>query len=263
MIRRDLTDTLSQPEKLNEMMDNPRSSAPGLVTTYAAEVDRPQRNYPLAFAGALVTMVLCYLLPMLAGLTVTSNSAHWSTDAGWPVIACLIGGPWLGGLLAAAGITSMWSLFNAQLLYVSRLPFVLANDGWLPRTITRVSPETGVPKIAILLFCIITAIFAAMSFGDLAVIICVLYTPALVLEFVALIILRVRLPHSAQSFRIPAVGGACYVCVTFCAAALLLLVSTLREWKSYPGQLLVVGIIVVGGVVLYLARRSAVVPSRR
>jgi amino acid transporter len=99
------------------------------VSTYAAEVDRPQRNYPLAIAGALVAMVLCYLLPLLAGLSVTTDSAYWNTDAGWPVISRLIGDPWLGGLVAAAGITSMWALFNAQLLYVSRLPFVLANDG--------------------------------------------------------------------------------------------------------------------------------------
>jgi amino acid transporter len=41
---------------------------------------------------------------------------------------------------------------------------------------------------------------------------------------------------------------------------LLLVVKTLREWKSYPGQLLPVGILAVCGVVLYLARRGVTAP---
>jgi amino acid transporter len=230
------------------------------VSTFAAEVDRPQRNYPIAIAGAMVTMVLCYLFPVLAGLNVTTDPAQWSTDAGWPVISRLIGGPWLGALLAAAGIVAMWGLFNAQLLYVSRLPFVMATDGWLPRTIAHTSPETGVPKRAVLLFCAITAIFAALSFGDLAVIICALYTPALVLEFISLLIMRVRRPDSPRGFRIPGGWwGLSYVCLTFSFAALVLLVVTLREWRSYPGQLLVVGITIVCGVLLYFARRKVAV----
>ena len=152
----------------------------------------------------------------------------------------------------------MWALFNAQLLYVSRLPFVMAVDGWLPRVIAKASPNTGVPKVAILIFCAITAVFAALPFGSLAVITCLLYTPALVLEFLALIILRLRRPNAPRTFRIP--GGwpvmTC-VCVAFFAGALAVLAATMREWKSYPGQLLVVGMVVVTGVTLYCLRRKA------
>jgi amino acid transporter len=232
------------------------------VSTFAAEVDRPQRNYPLALAGALLALVLCYLLPMLAGLSVTSSPEIWNTDAGWPVLSRLIGGAWLGGLVAAAGVVSMWALFNAQLLYVSRLPFVMARDGWLPQLLSQVSPETGVPKVAILIFCGITAVFAALPFGSLAVITCLLYTPALVLEFLALIILRLRRPNAARPFRIPGGWwGMTAVSLTFFAGAFLVLAATLREWQAYPGQLLVVAFVVSSGVALYLLRRKAALPS--
>jgi amino acid transporter len=232
------------------------------VSTFAAEVDRPQRNYPLALAGALLALVLCYLLPMLAGLSVTTSPEIWNTDAGWPVLSRLIGGAWLGALVAAAGVVSMWALFNAQLLYVSRLPFVMARDGWLPRLISQVSPDTGVPRVAILIFCGITAVFAALPFGSLAVITCLLYTPALVLEFFALILLRVRRPNAPRSFCIPGGRwGMTGVCVTFFAGAFLVVAATMREWRAYPGQLLVVAFVVSSGVALYLVRRHEALTS--
>jgi len=201
---------------------------------------------------------------MLAGLSVTTSPAIWNTDSGWPAISQLIGGPWLGAVVAAAGVVSMWALFNAQLLYVSRLPFVMARDRWLPQLLAKVSPETGVPRVAILIFCGITAVFAALPFGSLAIITCLLYTPALVLEFLALIILRMRRPNVPHSFRIPGGWwGMSAVCVAFFAGALLVVLATLREWRSYPGQLLVVGFVIFTGVALYLLRHRVALSAAR
>ena len=231
------------------------------VSTYAAEVDQPQRNYPRAIGGALLAVVLSYLLPVIAGLSVTNEPAMWSSDAGWPVIAQLLGGRWLGSLLAAAGLVSMWALFNAQLLYVSRLPYVMACDGWLPNVLAKVSPDTAVPQVAILFFCAITALFAALSFASLAVIVCLLNTAALTLEFLSLIVLRVRCPEAHRPFRVPGGWwGMSYVCLTPFAVAAVVLTATLREWRSYPGQLFVVGAVVLSGVTLYFCRRSIAVP---
>jgi amino acid transporter len=229
------------------------------ASTYAGEVDQPQRNYPRALGLALLVLVLCYLFPVIAGVTVTTSPAIWSSDAGWPVISQLIGGRWLGSLVAFAGLVSMWGLFNAQLLYISRLPYVLACDGWLPGFLARVSLGTGVPRMAILCFGIITAIFAALSFGSLAIIQCLLYAGALTLEFLALLVLRIRRPNVHRSFRVPGGWlGLAYVCVSPFAFATLLVFVTLRDWRSYPVQLLVVATVGALGVVLYFIRRKIV-----
>jgi len=228
------------------------------VSTYAGEVDQPQRNYPRAIGIALGCAVLCYLLPVLAGITVTTRPEIWSADAGWPVIAQLVGGSWLGGVIAAAGMVSMWGLFTAQLLYVSRLPYVMACDGWLPKVFARVSPGAAVPKLAIVVFSTIGALFAALSFGSLAVISCLLYSAALTLEFLSLIVQRIRRPHATRAFRIPGGWlGMAYVCVTPFAFCALVLFAMLRDWRAFPGQLLVVGAVVVGGVALYVLRHAA------
>jgi len=229
------------------------------ASTYAGEVDQPQHNYPRALGLALLVLVVCYLFPVIAGVTVTTSPDIWSSDAGWPVIAQLIGGRWLGSLVAFAGLVSMWGLFNAQLLYISRLPYVLACDGWLPRFLSRVSPGAGVPRMAILCFGIITAIFAALSFGSLAIIQCLLYAGALTLEFLVLLVLRLRRPNAHRSFRVPGGWvGLGYVCLSPLAFAALLLFATLRDWRSYPVQLFVVGAVAAFGVALYFIRRRIV-----
>jgi amino acid transporter len=203
-------------------------------------------------------LVLCYLFPVIAGVTVTTSPDIWSSDAGWPVISQLIGGRWLGTLVAFAGLVSMWGLFNAQLLYISRLPYVLACDGWLPDFLARVS-ETGVPRMAILCFGVITAIFAALSFGSLAIIQCLLYAGALTLEFLALLVLRIRRPQAHRSFRVPGGWlGLAYVCLLPFGFAALLLFATLRDWRSYPVQLFVIGAVAAFGVGLYFIRRKKV-----
>ena len=231
------------------------------VSTYAGEVDQPQRNYPRALGIALVVLVLCYLFPVIAGVTVTTNPAIWSSDAGWPVISQLIGGRWLGTLMAVAGLVSMWGLFNAQLLYVSRLPYVLACDGWLPGVFAEVSPGSTVPRVAILCFGAIAALFAGLSFGSLAIIQCLLYAAALTFEFLTLIVLRIRRPDAHRSFRVPGGWwGMAYVCLTPFALTALVLFATLRDWRSFPGQLLVVAGVAFSGVTLYFMRRRIAVP---
>jgi amino acid transporter len=227
------------------------------ASTYAGEVDKPQRNYPRALLLALLMLVLCYALPVLAGISATTSPQIWSSDAGWPVIARLIGGRWLGSLIAAAGLVSVFGLYNAQLLYISRLPYVLACDGWLPSFLARVPRGATVPRMAIYCFSAITAIFAAFSFGSLAVIQCLLYAGALTLEFLTLIVLRFRQPHAHRSFRVPGGWlGLGYVCVAPFAFAVLLIVATLRDWRSYPVQLMVIGGVAAVGVALYFLRRK-------
>ena len=226
------------------------------VSTFAGEVDEPRRNYPRALGIALVATVLAYVLPVLAGLSVTTDPAAWSAEAGWPVIARSIGGPWMGSLIAAAGLVSTWSLFNNSLLYVSRLPYVMACDGWLPHGMAKASGEAGVPKVALAWSCVITALFAAVSFGNLVVMYVLLYALALALEFLALIVLRVRKPQAERAFAVPGGWlGIAYVCLAPLGVAAAVLLASLREQHSHAAQFLVVAGILLSGVVLYLARR--------
>jgi len=99
---------------------------------------------------------------------------------------------------------------------------------------------------------VIAGIFAALSFGELAVIQCVVYAGVPILECIALVILRVRRLDAPRIFRVPGGWwGLGYVCLTPFGFTMLVLFAVLRDWRGFQGQLFVVGLIVASGVCLY------------
>jgi amino acid transporter len=229
------------------------------VSTFAAEVENPQRNYPRALMIALPLIIAAYLLPILAGLSATTDPNIWNESAGWPAIAGLLGGHWFGSLIAGVALLSAWSLFNSQLLYVSRLPYAMALDGWLPKALTRTSKKTGVPTVALIASCAISAIFSALPFGKLVVIDILLYSAALILEFIALIVLRYKAPEMIRPFKI---SGGLPVLIVMTIAPMIcssvVVITSFSDPSTDARQAIVVILSLLTGIVLYRLRRGTV-----
>lgn len=180
------------------------------LSTIAEEVEEPRSSYPRAMLIALPLITLFYFLSVAIGLIGTPDPAQWTEDS-WPAIAASVGGAWLGTVVGLAALISQAGLFMATLLGISRLPFVLAEDGYLPKAFVALHPKWGTPWRAILLCGLIYAALSSEGFTELVTINVLLYSAGLVHEFIALIWFRVwekrgdprALP--AQGFRIP--GG--------------------------------------------------------
>jgi len=227
------------------------------TSTFAGEVNDPQRNYPRGIILALVMTIAAYVIPTIAGIAVTTDTSVWSESRGWPEIGALAAGPWLGIVFAVAAIVSAWSLFNSQLLYVSRLPYAMALDRWLPSPLASASETTGVPRVSLWVSCTVAALLAALSFGKLVVIDVLLYSAALSLEFVALIVLRRKRPDLRRPFRVPGgwVSIALLTVAPMLCAVVLLFVSLTGE-DADPKQGAIVAAVIVTGIALYFARRK-------
>ncbi len=226
------------------------------VSTFAGEVNHPQRNYPRAIAVSLVLTVVSYLIPTIAGIAVTTDPEVWNESSGWPSIARLVGGDLLGPIVAGGALLATWSLFNGQLLYVSRLPYAMALDGWMPSPLKHVSETTGVPVGSLLAACSVAAVFAALSFGKLVLIDVLLYSAALSLEFAALIALRLKAPEMYRPFRIPGgwPGVVLVALAPMCCGALLV-ITTIGSGSAEPRQALIVVGALITGVLLFVAKR--------
>ena len=226
------------------------------VSTFAAEVDDPQRTYPRALAWSMLIVCLAYLLPVLAGLGMVTDLSYWTADAGWPAIGRLVGGPFLGGVFALLGMVSMWSMYANQLLYASRLPLVLAADGFLPAPLARVRTEAAVPATSIVALSVIVSLLVGFSFNNLAVLSGVLYTAALTLEFISLVVLRVREPVAIRPFRAPGGWiGLALVCVGPVLMATGVLAGIALSASDFWIPLLIIVVIALTGAMVFIARQ--------
>lgn len=173
------------------------------ASTIAQEVDEPQRTYPRAMFTSALTVTCVYVLPLLSVWMSGIPAARFSTGA-WVDAARLLGGPALALMVVLAGSLDGLGTFNALTLSLTRLPYAMAEDGLLPRVLTR-SWANGVPWVSVLACSIGWALALGFSFERLISIDLVLYGVALMLEFLALIVLRIKAPHMPRPFRIP--GG--------------------------------------------------------
>ena len=199
------------------------------VSTVSEEIDNPRRNYPRALAWTIPLVTIAYLLPVLAGLAVASDWSGW-TAGYFPEIAAQIGGQWLGAWLAIGGLVSAVGLFNALLLSISRLPFVMAEDGYLPKAITKVHPKFETPWVAIIVCATIYSFFTLSAFARLVVVDVIVSSAALLLEFAALIAFRVKYPKMKRPYRVPGGWFGIFLITIFPVGVLALaVVSTIQE----------------------------------
>ena len=192
------------------------------ASTVASEVERPQRNYPRAMLGATALVAISYLLPTLAARVAGLPAGAFSTGS-WSDTARLLVGPWLELAIVAGGMINGFGMCNALMLSYTRLPVALAQDGFLPRAVARHN-RAGAPWVAILLCAAGWALAVNLSFERLISIDLVLYGGSLVLEFVALAVLRWREPQLERPFRIP---GGTWFCVALGIPPTILIIAAM------------------------------------
>lgn len=174
------------------------------LSTIAEEVEEPAKAYPRALLIGVPLVFAAYFFPTLVGLAYFPNAEDW-VEGAWPAIGQAVGGPGLGLALNIAGLISPIALFTASLLASSRVPFVMAEDGFLPKGLVAVHPVFGTPWRAILLHGVIYALLAHKSFLELIELNVIMYSAALFLESLTLFVLRVKEPGLHRPFKVP--GG--------------------------------------------------------
>ena len=170
----------------------------------AGEVEKPQRTYPLGIILTIVLVAIGYVVPIAAMWRTGIAPARWTTGS-WATLGGMVGGRWLMLGIVAGGMVSSFGQFNALLMSYSRLPLAIAEEGLLPRVFARTSSKTGAPYVAILTCALLYVACLGLGFDRLVTLDVLLWGASLVLEFLALYLLRVKEPHLARPFRVP--GG--------------------------------------------------------
>ena len=174
------------------------------ASTIATEVERPQRTYPRAMLVAVAIVAASYVLPFAAMWATGLKATAWETGA-WADVAGLLGGPLLRIAVVLGGLISAFGMFNALVMSYSRLPLAMAQDGMLPAVFGKLRKKSRAPWVAIVALAIGWAMCLGLGFARLVTLDILLYGASLLLEFMALAVLRFREPKLNRPFRVP--GG--------------------------------------------------------
>jgi amino acid transporter len=191
------------------------------ATTIANEVENPQRNYPRVILLAAVMVMLTYIVPIAAIAWAGIPAERFSTGA-WVDAGHILGGPILALAIVLAGSLDDFGTFSNLTLSYTRLPHAMAEDGFLPKIFTK-RLGNGAPWVSVLACGICWALALGFSFERLITIDLVLYGLSMILEFIALILLRRNEPTLPRPFRIPGPDwvpillGLCPAVLTFYA----------------------------------------------
>jgi amino acid transporter len=221
------------------------------ASTIATEVERPQRTYPRAMLAAVTIVALSYILPVAAVWMTRLPAVAWETGS-WADIAGLLGGPALRVALVVGGMFSAFGMFNALVMSYSRLPLAMAQDGMLPGFFGKLNRRRA-PWVTIIALAIGWAACLGLGFERLVTLDILIYGVSLALEFLALVVLRIREPRLKRPFRVP--GGTFGAVAVGVAPVLLLGIDLVKSqseqiWgmSSFAFAALVIG----AGVLAYV-----------
>ena len=203
------------------------------ASTIAREVENPQRNYPRAMIGAALLTAITYVLPLAAMAVAGLSPAGFSTGS-WTYAGNFLGGRLLGLAMIAGGLICGVGMFNALMMSYARLPIAMAGDGLLPRVFLHRN-RRGVPWVSVLVCGLGWALALRLPFERLISIDLILYGSSLILEFVALIALRLREPELPRPFH---AGGFVFACLLAAGPTLLIayaLYAARAETLGEPG----------------------------
>jgi amino acid transporter len=224
------------------------------ASTIAGEVEDPQRTYPRVMLIAALMTMATYLLPVTAVWFAGIAPGQFSTGAWVDAAQNLVGYPLALTLTLVASLDSLGN-FNSLTLSYTRLPFAMACDGLLPRVLTR-KLANGVPWVSLLLCAVGWSLALGLKFDRLITVDISLWGLSVVLEFIALVVLRITEPEMPRPFRVP---GPTWVAVALGAGPAVLVVFALWVARAekvgpFPAALFSLGIAACGVPLYALAR---------
>ena len=224
------------------------------ASTVAQEVKDPQKTYPRTMLWAVAAVTLVYIVPISAVGYAGVPSTSWS-DGAWVSLAGTIR-PWLAVPVLLTIMISVVGQVNSLTMSYSRIPLAMAEDHLAPSILRRVSAN-GSPWCALLFCGAIWTMALSLSLERILLMDILLYGASLVLEFVALVVLRITQPTLVRPFKVP--GGTLGAIAIAAGPCLLLVFAAVLNRHERIGEIsaagLAVGVAICGPVVYPLAKR--------
>ncbi|MDQ6700389.1 MAG: amino acid permease [Acidobacteriota bacterium] len=224
-----------------------------IVSFIAGEVERPQRNLPLALGLGVAFVALVYMLANAAFLRILSISEIAATDRVGAAVATRTLGPVGATLVTVTILLSIVGSLNGTIMTPPRIYFTQARDRLFFARFGEVHPKFETPAFAIAIQAIWATLLALTGTYERLISLAVFAAWIFyALTAAGVIVLRRKRPHAPRPYRM---WGYPFSTVLFVAVAVWFVVST---FVQSPGTSAWALFLILSGVpVFYLWRRKA------
>ncbi|MPT48661.1 MAG: amino acid permease [Sphingobium sp.] len=175
------------------------------VATSAEEARNPGRDLKIGIIGSMAACTIIYMAVAVAAIGAVDFRALAGSSEPLALVLRTLGHPFAAWAIAAAALVALPSVILVMMYGQSRIFFVMARDGLLPRSLSTVSPRTGSP----VRITAITGVFVALVAGFFRLDeIAELANAGTLIAFIAvalcMMVLRKRAPELKRVFSCPA-----------------------------------------------------------
>ena len=215
------------------------------ASTFAGEVDRPQRTFPRVLLLSVLIQLLCYIFPLLFAAMIDKDWTKWDEGSLTDVANKeLGGGKWLATWTLISAVLSNWGLFASELFEDSYMLLGMGETGLAPSCFgwqkftcgmwcgkRRCTWTLRTPIPAILFQIVLVGMLLGLDYNRIVCIDNFFTAASSALEFASALRLRTSQPDLHRPFRVPlgTILFTLFVVIPPFAISLIVLVVTAAE----------------------------------
>lgn len=177
----------------------------GTIAAAAEECKNPKRDLMIGIIGSLVVSTIVYVV---VGGFATGITTYDQLNNAQPLAHALtLNNSHIGSAIVATGaICGMTTVIMMNIYGISRIFYVIARDGLLPKSIAKLHPKYDSPYITIIIFSLLAGIFAAFCpFQLLGRVVSMGALVDYIVVTLVVMVFRFKLPIVNRPFKCPAV----------------------------------------------------------
>ncbi len=186
------------------------------IATAAEETKNPGRDLSIGIVGSMIACVVIYMAVAAAAIGAVAYGVFANSPEPLALILRQLDQPGAATFLAVSAVIALPTVILAFFYGQSRIFFVMARDGLLPRGLATVS-RRGTPVRITLFTAIIVAVIAGLvPLDEIAALANAGTLAAFVAVAACMLIMRRREPNAERRFRTPAAGVVGIVAILGC-----------------------------------------------
>ncbi|HEX8381640.1 MAG TPA: amino acid permease [Allosphingosinicella sp.] len=173
------------------------------IATAAEEAKDPGRDLAIGIVGSMLICVVIYIAVAAAAIGAVSYTVFANSGEALALILRELGHPWTARFVAATAVIALPTVILAFFYGQSRIFFVMARDGLLPRGLARVSGRGSPVRITLFTAVIVAALAGIVPLDELAALANAGTLTAFIAVCLCMLIMRRRAPEAQRRFSTP------------------------------------------------------------